>query len=266
MISTLFALALAALVLVVGMSLAFVVRLITGRSGWIDVLWSLSVGLAGEVALLTAEGGAPARRLLAAALIGVWSLRLVGHIARRSHGAADDPRYAALVAQWGPGWRGKLYGFLLAQAAAGVVLVLAVATAAANRAPSPGPLDALAVATAALALLGEAVADGQLARWRRTQKGASPGVCDLGLWRRSRHPNYFFEWLFWWCWPLLALDVSRPWAALAALAAPLMMGHLLVNVSGAPPLEAHMARTRGQAWLDYCARTPKFWPRLRRSR
>lgn len=253
-------LAVAAAVLVGGMTFAFIVRLVTGRSGWIDVLWCLSVGAAGEAALWAANNAISERALLASALLAAWSLRLVAHIGRRSHGASDDPRYANLVAEWGRSWRSKLFGFLMAQAAAGWVLALAVVTAATNAAPFPSPLDGAGLAIAAIALFGEATADRQLAQWRRT--APRNAICDVGLWRRSRHPNYFFEWLFWCSWPLLAATIGQPLTALLALTAPLLMGHLLVNVSGAPPLEAHMARTRGQAWFDYCARTPRFWPKL----
>lgn len=252
--------AVAAVVLFGGMSFAFMVRLATGRSGWIDALWCLSVGAAGEAALWVANGAPPARALLASGLLAAWSLRLVAHIGRRSHGASDDPRYANLVAEWGRAWRSKLFGFLMAQAAAGWVLALAVVMAASNSAPFPSLLDGAGLAIAAIALFGEATADRQLAQWRRT--ASRNAICEVGLWRRSRHPNYFFEWLYWCSWPLLAASLDQPLAVLPALAAPLLMGHLLVNVSGVPPLEAHMARTRGQAWFDYCARTPRFWPKL----
>lgn len=253
-------LAIAAAVLVGGMTFAFIVRLATGRSGWIDVLWSLSVGAAGEVAIWAANNAISERAVLASALLAAWSLRLVAHIGRRSHGASDDPRYANLVAEWGRSWRSKLFGFLMAQAAAGWVLAMAVIMAATNPAPFPSLLDGAGLAIAAIALGGEATADRQLAQWRRT--APRNAICDVGLWRRSRHPNYFFEWLYWCSWPLLAANLQQPVAVAPALAAPLLMGHLLVNVSGVPPLEAYMAHTRGQAWFDYCARTPRFWPKL----
>lgn len=256
----LFRLTIAAAVLIGGMTFAFIVQLATGRSGWIDVLWCLSVGAAGEAALWVANSAPTERTVLASALLAAWSLRLVAHIGRRSHGASDDPRYANLVAEWGRSWRSKLFGFLMAQAAAGWVLALAVVASATNAALLPSLLDGAGLAIAAIALLGEATADRQLAQWRRT--APHNGICNVGLWQRSRHPNYFFEWLYWCSWPLLAVNLDQPLAVVPALAAPLLMGHLLLNVSGAPPLEAHMARTRGQAWFDYCARTPRFWPKL----
>ena len=258
--STLIAVALAALLLALAMAGAFAIRLATGRSGWIDTVWSAAVGCAALLALLPPIDGDGGRRMLAAVIVVLWSARLALHIGARSRGHRDDPRYAALVAAWGRDWRRSLFLFLQAQAAAGLVLVVAVRLAAENRAPFPGLVDLLAVAVAVTALIGEAVADRQLARFRAEAAPGSAGICDRGLWRLSRHPNYLCEWLFWCAWPLLAFDPARPLAALVALAAPLLMGHLLVNVSGIPPLEAHMARTRGAAWEAHRRRVPRFLP------
>jgi steroid 5-alpha reductase family enzyme len=86
-------------------------------------------------------------------------------------------------------------------------------------------------------------------------------VCDAGLWSLSRHPNYFFEWLGWLAYPLLAIDLARSydWGWLALLA-PAGMYWLLVYVSGIPPLEAHMLRSRGAVFRDYQVRTSAFFP------
>jgi steroid 5-alpha reductase family enzyme len=90
-------------------------------------------------------------------------------------------------------------------------------------------------------------------------------VCDTGLWRLSRHPNYFFEWLGWLAYPLLAIDPAGgyPWGWLA-LAGPALIYWLLVHVSGIPPLEAQMLRSRGERYRTYQARTRPFLPFPRR--
>jgi steroid 5-alpha reductase family enzyme len=255
----LIALAIAAALLVAAMALAFIVRLRTGRSGWIDTIWSAAVGLSG-VAAVAVTPGDPARRLLLGAVLLLWSARLAGHIGTRTHGAGDDPRYAALVAEWGDAWRGRLFWFLQAQAAAGWVLAVAVTIAAAN----PAPLqitDALAVAIALAGIGLELTSDRQLRTWKVAQKGR--GVCDVGLWSISRHPNYLGETLFWCALPFFAFGADRLGWTLVTIAAPAMMAYLLTTVSGIPLLEAHMARTRGAAWEAYCRRVPKFLPRLR---
>ena len=106
-----------------------------------------------------------------------------------------------------------------------------------------------------VAIVGEGVADAQLRRFRGR-------VCDVGLWGYSRHPNYFFEWLGWLAYPLLAIDATRfDWAWLS-LSGPAFMYWLLVHVSGIPFLEQHMVRSRGDAYRAYQQRVSAFFPRL----
>ena len=140
----------------------------------------------------------------------------------------------------------RLFVFLQIQAAAGVVLAAAIHLGASALAPFPGPIDWAATLLVLIGVAGEALADAQLRGFRR----AAPvgAVCDAGLWGWSRHPNYFFEWLVWCGFALFALAgvVDHP-IQLLAVAAPAMMWALLVRVSGIPPLEAHMMRSRGEA-------------------
>ncbi|ODN71950.1 DUF1295 domain-containing protein [Methylobrevis pamukkalensis] len=255
----------AAVVLSLAMALAFVIQRRTGNSGWIDTIWSFAVGLAGiGVALaVAADANHPGRALLVAAVVGLWSLRLGSHIASRSHGAAEDPRYADLKEEWGADFPRRLFLFLQIQAAAGLLLVAAVLLAAANPAPFPTLLDGLGLVIAVIAIGGETLADRQMEAFRRRMRaeGRKGAVCDAGLWGWSRHPNYFFEWLFWFAFPLIALapggDHAIGWLAFAA---PAFMYVLLVHISGIPPLEAHMARSRGAAFDAYRARVSAFFP------
>jgi steroid 5-alpha reductase family enzyme len=247
-------------VVVAAMSLAFVVRLRTGHSGWIDTIWSAAIGAAGLLAVAAADGGDPIRRVMVGVLVAAWSLRLVAHIGRRTRHAGDDPRYAALVEGWGESWRGSLFLFLQAQAAAGLVLVAAIHLAARNPAPISWLTDGAALAVGLAGIAIETVADRQLRHWRAEVGPSGPSICAVGLWARSRHPNYLGEAIFWWAWPLFAFDPARPGWALVAALAPILMAHLLVNVSGIPPLEAHMSRTRGAAWDEYRRRVPMLLP------
>ncbi len=181
--------------------------------------------------------GSLERRAIVLLLITLWSLRLAGHIGTRTHGSKEDPRYGKLIGEWGDRAALRLFMFLQAQAVAAFVLVLTVYLAASNDEYLLGPLDFLAFAVGFIALGGEAVSDAQLARFRKSL-GAETRVCELGLWRYSRHPNYFFEWLFWCCFPLFALG-GPLWSWLSMMA-PMMMYWLLVHVSGIPPLEDYM--------------------------
>lgn len=246
--------------LVVAMALAWVLAITTGESGWADAAWTAATAGAGVAAALLPVGGEGwnARQFAVAAAIAIWGLRLGSHIAGRSAGA-DDPRYAALKEEWGDKRNSRLFLFLQIQAAAALVLAVSVLAAARNPAPFGAP-DWLALAIVAIAVAGEHVADHQLAAFR-TDPSHRGKVCDVGLWSHSRHPNYFFEWLFWMSLPLFAFEAGGSYAfGLAALAAPALIYWLLVHVSGIPPLEAHMLRSRGEAFRDYQKRVNAFWP------
>jgi steroid 5-alpha reductase family enzyme len=245
------------------MALAWLVAIRTERSGWIDAIWSLAVGTGGVAGSLAPFNGTDAispRQWLVAGLAAIWSLRLGLHIAARAMRGGDDPRYAQLRKEWRDGFRRGLFWFLQIQAAAALVLVVTILTAAQRPAPDLGFGDLLGAFIFLVAVIGEALADRQLSRF-----GAAPEnqgkVCNVGLWRFSRHPNYFFDWLVWVAYALIAIDVSGayPWGWLA-LAGPILMYWLLVHVSGIPPLEAHMLRSRGDPFRDYQRRVNAFWP------
>ena len=223
----------------------------TGNSGWVDAVWSFSIGLAGV--LLALLPGVSVRSLVVAGSIAVWALRLGTHIAYRSFTGPEDARYAALRREWGAGFQQRLFWFLQIQAAAAAFLTLSMGLAAANPAPFPRLQDWLAIAATIVAIVGEGVADAQLRRYRGR-------VCDVGLWGWSRHPNYFFEWFGWLAYPLFALNFSHlDWAWLS-LSGPIFMYWLLVHVSGIPFLEQHMLRSRGDAYRAYRQRVNAFFP------
>ena len=244
--------------LAVVMAGAWAAQRATGVSGWIDAIWTFGVGAAGA-GLALGLGGAPWRTGAAAALSAVWALRLGGHIVRRTLKSGDDPRYAKLMRDWGEAAPRRLFGFLQAQAAVGAILALAIGLAAAH-ADAARLQDALGFLIAVGALVGESVADAQIARFKAAPSNRGQ-ICDVGLWSRSRHPNYFFEWLYWVGVAVMAVgsDVTS-WLALAA---PAVMYSTLRYASGVPPLESHLLATRGQAFQAYQARTPVFFPRLR---
>jgi steroid 5-alpha reductase family enzyme len=152
--------------------------------------------------------------------------------------------------------------FWLLQKQALVSIPLAVAMWLAASRPTPHALlpTAIAVLIFVVAVAGEAIADEQLRQFRR-DKSNQEKVCDTGLWRWSRHPNYFFEWLGWLAYPVLALDFSGNYSfGFLAFAAPLCMYWLLVYVSGIPPLEEHMLARYGDEFRKYQMRTNLFFP------
>lgn len=244
------------------MALAWLVQRRTGNSGWVDVSWSLGVGVVSFlVALLPMHSDWPHWwQLTMATLVLCWCLRLGLHIAQRTRVAVDDPRYRDLIEKWGAYAARRLFWFLQAQAAVGTVLVLSIALAAHNPDQELRVADVLGVLILVGAIAGEATADRQL-RLFKADPANRGQVCDVGLWRWSRHPNYFFEWAFWVGVAVIAVDISGysiiGWLAFAA---PACMYWVLVHASGIPPLEAHMLRSRGDQYRAYQQRTSAFFP------
>ncbi|MGE8220428.1 MAG: DUF1295 domain-containing protein [Stenotrophomonas acidaminiphila] len=223
------------------------------NAGIVDVLWAL--GLAGAAPWLGLTGsGAPAARMLVGVLGAAWALRLALHLWRRVRSEAEDGRYRALRRHW-DGDQRKFLGFFLFQALLVVLFSLPLAAVVAHPQPSPLQLGAAALLWV-VSVLGEALADAQLARFR-----ADPGnrgrTCDRGLWRYSRHPNYFFEWLHWCAWAIAAVGAPHAWLGLLG---PVLMYLFLRFISGIPFTEQQALRTRGDDYRAYQRRTPMFFP------
>jgi steroid 5-alpha reductase family enzyme len=249
-----------ALALSVLMALAWLVQQRSGNSGWVDTIWTFAVGLVGAGgALWPIAGIAPnARQWLVASLVVIWSLRLGLHVGARTAAITDDPRYTAFAKEWGVNSARPMFIFLQNQAFGSIPLVFAIFVAAHFPEPSLRLQDYLGALILFGGIAGEALADVQLKNFRG--KADNKGrVCDIGLWRWSRHPNYFFEWFCWLAYPVIALSVDYPWG-LASLLAPVFMYWILVYVTGIPPLEEQMLRSRGDLYRAYQSRTSKFFP------
>jgi steroid 5-alpha reductase family enzyme len=244
------------------MALAWMIQQRSGNSGWVDVCWSLSVGTVAAVAAIWPLGpNSPHWRQAAVAILALaWSLRLGLHIAGRARTSADDPRYRDLVQQWGRDAPWRMFLFLQSQAAVGAVLAVSIALAAHNPNPGLRLQDIVGLCILLVAIAGEAIADRQLRAFKADPRNRGK-ICDVGLWSLSRHPNYFFEWLTWVAYPVIAIEFAghNPYGWLA-LAAPACMYWVLVHVSGIPPLEQHMLRSRGDAFRTYQLRTRAFFP------
>lgn len=256
---TVLALILAAMAMV--MNLAWLVQWRAGNSGWIDVFWTFGTGAVGAVAALfpfAGDGAPSARQALAALIISVWAIRLGAYVAHRVATSAEDTRYARFRTEWGGAYQRTLYLFIMPQALITTLLCVSIMVAA-NRAPAGLDVrDYLAFGVLLVAIAGESLADAQLARFKKTntKKGA---ICDVGLWGWSRHPNYFFEWFGWLAWPVMAFNPAAPITWLT-LIAPLAMYGVLRFLTGVPPLEETMLKSRGKAFVAYQARTSAFLP------
>lgn len=239
---------------------AYVLYLTTNNASWIDTAWALGTG---ALAVLYAViiPGAFERRLLVGIGGGAWGARLGLYLAWRTARAPEDPRYRTLRARWGGGEpRLRFLQFYLTQWIVIVVLGVPFLLVARDGSTMIGwPVIAGAVLFA-IGWIGEAVSDAQLARFRAvaTNRGR---VCDTGLWARSRHPNYFFEWVQWCAFALIATASPGGWVAWIA---PAMMYYFLTQVTGVPLTEAQSLASRGEAYRAYQARVPAFFPRVSR--
>jgi steroid 5-alpha reductase family enzyme len=223
------------------------------NAGIVDVLWSAGLGGAALLAAFLGTG-APAPRLLVGLCGGVWGVRLATHLWRRVRGASEDGRYRALRRHWSGDQR-KLFGMFQFQALLIALFAVPFVVAAANPTVRP-PWLAAGAAIWCLAVAGESLADAQLARFRADPANRGR-TCRAGLWRYSRHPNYFFEWLHWFAYAAFAVGAPQGGAALLG---PLVMYVFLRFVSGIPHTEAQALRTRGEDYRDYQRRTSMLFP------
>jgi steroid 5-alpha reductase family enzyme len=227
------------------------------NAGWVDVAWSYSFTLV--VTLSAALGSAPAfRKLLFCTLVGIWSLRLGTYLAVRvgRHHPTEDARYAALREQFPKRPWLMFFGFFQLQGVLTTILAIPIFAMAANPSPTLSGWEFAGLGLWLLAFAGEALSDSQLAAFRKHPENRGK-VCDRGLWKFSRHPNYFFEWLIWVSYAVLAMGSPGGWAGILS---PIIMYLLLTKVTGIPPAEEQSLRSRGDAYRAYQTRTSAFFP------
>jgi steroid 5-alpha reductase family enzyme len=236
------------------MALAWLRQRSTRNATLVDAVWAGALACAALFYGLVGTGSASAR--FGVAVLGaLWGFRLCLHVLNRALNEDEDGRYAHLRRHWRDDQL-KFFFFYQAQALLVVLFSLPFAAAAWNPALALLPWGLAAVAVWVLALAGETVADRQLAAWR-AHPGNRGRACRAGLWRYSRHPNYFFEWLHWFAYVLLA--VGSPLAWLAWLG-PLLMFASLNWITGIPYTEAQALRSRGDDYRRYQAETSRFFP------
>ena len=238
---------------IAGLAVAtWLVSLKKGDVSIVDGLWPVFIWVGGLVYLCRAPP--TPRGWTAMALLTIWALRLCIHISVRNHGEPEDRRYRKIRANNQPNFEWKsLYLVFLLQALLAWIVALPLM---ANRgASSLGWLDAIAIALAVSGILFEALADRQLARFK-AGNDTGDRVLDTGLWRYSRHPNYFGECCAWWGFGLLGLAAGAWWS----LASPILMTVLLLKVSGVTLLEVDIGERR-PGYARYVRETSAFVPR-----
>jgi steroid 5-alpha reductase family enzyme len=231
----------------------WLVSLARRDAGVVDSMWSLFflIGAVVYAALVPAVG---VQGWLVLALVAAWAMRLSLHISLRNRGEPEDRRYQAIRANNQPHfWLKSLFIIFLLQGLLAWVIGLPVLAAVSGQ-TSPGPLYYAGVALWGAGMFFEVVADWQLTRFRRSDR-SSGQVLDSGLWRYSRHPNYFGEALLWWGFYLLAVSAGHAWTIFA----PVLMTVLLLRVSGVTLLEKDIGERR-PAYREYVQQTNAFIP------
>jgi len=249
------AMARSALALGLAMGVLWLLSIRLRNASIVDPFWGTGYVL---VAWISAAGttGAEPRRAVLLALVTAWGLRLSLHLLARNAGHGEDPRYRAMRAQHGPRfWWVSLFTVFAFQGLLLWVVALPLMAVVVARGPAGlGPLDLLGVGLWAVGFFFEAVGDWQLGRFQ-ADPATRGTVLDTGLWRYTRHPNYFGDALQWWGFGVLALATGAWWA----LVSPVVMNLLLLKVSGVALLEKDIAERR-PGYREYVRRTNAFFP------
>ncbi|WP_411827174.1 DUF1295 domain-containing protein [Luteolibacter sp. AS25] len=246
---------------------ALIVNLVIFTAAWafcvkiknfspVDAFWAICIGLTSLFFLLL-ESPNP-KQLTAAILIGAWSARLGYHLTRRiaKHHPDEDSRYVKLREVWQGKEKPMFLLFFLGQAVSVFLLALPFHLISADPDPTFDPLSIIGALVTLTGLVGETIADRQMSAF----KSADPdpkSVCNNGLWKYSRHPNYFFESVIWCGFFLFALGSPWGWSTIYA---PAVITFLLLKVTGIPPTEASAVKRKGEAYREYQRTTSPFIP------
>ena len=239
------------------MGAMWVVSLLVRDASIVDIVWGLGFVVVAGVSLATGDGWSTRSQLLFV-LVAVWGLRLAGYLAWRNLGHGEDQRYQAMRRHWGERfWWVSFFQVFLLQGVLMWIVSLPVQLAATAAEPTMfGALAYLGVAVWFVGLLFETLGDAQLARFKADPDNAGR-VMDVGLWRYTRHPNYFGDFCVWWGLFLVAAEAAP---ARWGIVGPIIMSVLLLRVSGVALLEKTIVKRR-PAYEDYIARTSAFFPR-----
>lgn len=228
----------------------------------VDTIWTAGLGLSALI-YHTVAGLESIRSWVVLLVILVWSFRLSYHLlVDRVFAGHEDPRYKALAEHWGDQSSRNFYCLFLVQIVFIALFLYPISIAMQNAAPGWTWMDTLAVVIAVVAMAGEGIADRQLAAFRSKFENKG-GVCSDGLWRYSRHPNYFFEWVHWFAYVAFAIGSSAAWLSLIG---PVAMFVFLRFLTGVPYAERSSLKSRGDAYRQYQSTTNAFFPWIPRNK
>jgi steroid 5-alpha reductase family enzyme len=242
--------------LAVIMAMLWLVQYATQNAGIVDVAWAFGTGVLGVWFSLGVSSGDATRGVIIATLVGIWGARLGYYLASRVLRESEDGRYHYMRDTLGGWTQPVMFLFFQVQALWGLMFALPMWAAAQSTNPTIAWHDWLGIAVWLLAFTGEVVSDRQLNGFRRDPANKGK-VCQIGLWRYSRHPNYFFEWLHWWTYVLIGIGSPWWWVTIAGV---VVMYVFLTRVTGIPYTEQQAIRSRGDAYRRYQETTNVFFP------
>lgn len=223
----------------------------------VDAVWAIGIAL-GAIASAFIYGQNIGRSIFAGALASFWGLRLGIHlvIRLRRHFPAEDIRYQALRLAWKNGLLWKTYLFFIFQAFTQTLFVYPFVILVIDPEIFPRSIEVMGALLCIVAVLGETLSDAQLKQFKSDPSNHGQ-VCKVGLWRYSRHPNYFFEWLIWCGFAISALKAPF---GIYAIICPIVMLLLLLFVTGVHPSEKQSLKSRGNLYREYQNTTSAFIP------
>jgi steroid 5-alpha reductase family enzyme len=250
------AMVVAAATIAVLMLVTWLVSLPLRNASIVDLIWGFGFVLVAWAVRLTVDGNS-ARQWLLVAMVTLWGLRLSAYLTWRNHGNGEDYRYKAMRKHWGARfWWVSLFTVFALQGILMWTVSLSVQLGQVPDDPGLGVLAAIGVVVWAVGLAFEAVGDAQLARFKAEPANAGT-VMDRGLWRYTRHPNYFGDCCVWWGITLVAIESGL---GAVGIVGAVVMTVLLRRVSGVTLLEKSLKKRRA-GYDEYIARTSPFIPR-----
>ncbi|MFN4805961.1 MAG: DUF1295 domain-containing protein [Akkermansiaceae bacterium] len=222
----------------------------------VDAFWAYCIGLTAVFFLISENPST--QPLIASILISVWSVRLGYYLSRRinKHHPSEDSRYIKLREIWSGKVNSMFLLFFLGQGLSVFVLALPFYLIAADPKPAYDLFPILGTVIACIGLIGETLADHQMSKFKASNPDPK-SVCQIGLWKHSRHPNYFFESVIWIGFFVFALGSPWGWTTIYA---PAIITYLLLKVTGIPPTEAAALLRKGDAYREYQRTTSPFIP------
>jgi steroid 5-alpha reductase family enzyme len=223
----------------------------------VDVFWAFNFAVIALIIYFFA-GGNETRKTIVCSLAFLWSMRLGFHLSARvlGHLNEEEGRYKQLRKEWAKHINLKFFMFFQMQALSNVLMSIPFFIIVLNKEEAISTTEFIGAALWLICIIGEGVADLQLARFKKNQKNKGK-VCNVGLWSHSRHPNYFFQLMIWMSVLVFALPSPYGWLAIIC---PISIGYLLFKVTGIPMTEEQSLRSKGEAYKEYQRTTSVFIP------